>query len=291
MELRVLRYYLTVAREENITRAAEILHITQPTLSRQMAELEEELNTRLFERTNRKIALTEAGMLLRRRAEELLSLAEKTELEFKNSGEELTGVISIGSGVSSVVSENLPDLIQTYSSRYPGVRFELHTGTAAVIKEQLDKGLLDIGILMEPVEVEKYDFIRLPKKDVWGILMPEDDPLANKTSFTPADLKNLPLIVSWRIAEREAKAWFGGSTDNLNAICTYDLIDNVVPLVERRLGYAFVIEGALKHLPGLVFRPLSPEVSNTSVFVWKKYQPSGAAVQKFIELVRNAFKA
>ena len=121
--------------------------------------------------------------------------------------------------------------------------------------------------------------------------MPEDDPLANKTSITPADLKNLPLIVSWRIAEREAKAWFGGSTDNLNAICTYDLIDNVVPLVERRLGYAFVIEGALKHLPGLVFRPLSPEVSNTSVFVWKKYQPSGAAVQKFIELVRNAFKA
>lgn len=291
MELRVLRYYLTVAREENITRAAEILHITQPTLSRQMAELEDELNTRLFERTNRKIALTEAGMLLRRRAEELLSLAEKTELEFKNSGEELTGVISIGSGVSSVVSENLPDLIQTYSSRYPGVRFELHTGTAAVIKEQLDKGLLDIGILMEPVEVEKYDFIRLPKKDVWGILMPEDDSLAHKTSITPADLKNLPLIVSWRIAEREAKAWFGGSTDNLNAICTYDLIDNVVPLVERRLGYAFVIEGALKHLPGLVFRPLSPEVSNTSVFVWKKYQPSGAAVQKFIELVRNAFKA
>lgn len=291
MDLRVLRYYLTVAREENITRAAEFLHITQPTLSRQMAELEDELNTKLFERTNRKIALTEAGMLLRRRAEELVSLAEKTELEFRISGEELTGVISIGSGVSSVVSENLPDLIQTYSSRYPGVRFELHTGTAAVIKEQLDKGLLDIGILMEPVEVEKYDFIRLPKKDVWGILMPEDDPLTHKTRITPADLKNLPLIVSWRIAEREAKAWFGGSTDNLNVICTYDLIDNVVPLVERRLGYAFVIEGALKHLPGLVFRPLYPEVSNTSVFVWKKYQPSGAAVQKFIELVRNAFKA
>lgn len=148
-----------------------------------------------------------------------------------------------------------------------------------------------IRILMEPVEVEKYDFIRLPKKDVWGILMPEDDPLAHKTSITPADLKTLPLIVSWRIAEREAKAWFGGSTDNLNVICTYDLIDNVVPLVERRIGYAFVIEGALKHLTGLVFRPLSPEVSNTSVFVWKKYQPSGAAVQKFIELARNAFKA
>lgn len=291
MELRVLRYYLTVAREENITRAAEILHITQPTLSRQMAELEAELNTRLFERTNRKIALTEAGMLLRRRAEELVSLAEKTELEFKNSGEELTGLISIGSGVSAVVSENLPDLIQTYSNRYPHVRFELHTGTAAVIKDQLDKGLLDIGILMEPVEVEKYDFIRLPEKDVWGILMPEDDPLVQKNNITPADLQTLPLIVNWRIVEREAKAWFGGDTDHLNVICTYDLIDNAVLLVERRLGYAFVIEGALKAIPGLTFRPLSPEVSNTSVLVWKKYQPSSQAVQKFIELARNAYRA
>ena len=291
MELRVLRYYLTVAREENITRAAEILHITQPTLSRQMAELEAELNTRLFERTNRKIVLTEAGMLLRRRAEELVSLAEKTELEFKNSGEELTGLISIGSGVSAVVSENLPDLIQTYSNRYPHVRFELHTGTAAVIKDQLDKGLLDIGILMEPVEVEKYDFIRLPKKDVWGILMPEDDPLAQKNSITPADLQTLPLIVSWRIVEREARAWFGGDTDHLHVICTYDLIDNAALLVERRLGYAFVIEGALKNYSGLVFRPLSPEISNTSVLVWKKYQPFSAAVQKFIELARNGCKA
>lgn len=291
MELRVLRYYLTVAREENITRAAEILHITQPTLSRQMAELEAELNTRLFERTNRKIVLTEAGMLLRRRAEELVSLAEKTELEFKDSGEELTGLISIGSGVSAVVSENLPNLIQTYSNRYPHVRFELHTGTAAVIKDQLDKGLLDVGILMEPVEVEKYDFVRLPEKDVWGILMPEDAPLAQKTSITPADLRMLPLIASWRIVEREAKAWFGGDTDHLNVICTYDLIDNAALLVERRLGYAFVIEGALKNYPGLVFRPLSPEISNTSVLVWKKYLPSSAAVQKFIELSRNAYKA
>mgnify|MGYP006069133059 FL=1 len=291
MELRVLRYYLTVAREENITRAAEILHITQPTLSRQMAELEDELNTKLFERTNRKIVLTEAGMLLRRRAEELVSLAEKTELEFKNSGEELTGLISIGSGVSAVVSESLPDLIQTYSNRYPHVRFELHTGTAAVIKDQLDKGLLDVGILMEPVEVEKYDFIRLPKKDVWGVLMPEDDPLAQKNNITSADLRNLPLIASWRIVEREAKAWFGGDMDHLNVICTYDLIDNAALLVERRLGYAFVIEGALKHFPSLVFRPLFPEISNTSVLVWKKYQPSSTAVHKFIELARNAYKA
>ena len=145
MELRVLRYYLTVAREENITRAADMLHITQPTLSRQMAELEEELHTRLFERTNRKIVLTESGMLLRRRAEELISLADKVQQEFQ-SGDELMGLISIGSGVTAAVSACLPELLQDYAQKYSRVRFELHTGTAAAIKDQLDKGLLDIGI-------------------------------------------------------------------------------------------------------------------------------------------------
>lgn len=291
MELRVLRYYLTVAREENITRAADMLHITQPTLSRQMAELEEELHTRLFERTNRKIVLTESGMLLRRRAEELLSLADKVQQEFQSGGDELTGLISIGSGVTAAVSACLPRLLQDYAQKYSRVRFELHTGTAAAIKDQLDKGLLDIGILMEPIEVEKYDFVRLPVKEVWGILMPEDDPLAQKSAIAPGDLQDLPLIVSWRIGEREAKAWFGGDTEHLNVFCTYDLIDNAATLVEHRLGYAFVIEGALKPAPGLTFRPLDPEVSNTSVLVWKRYQPSNPAVQKFIELARNAYGA
>ena len=291
MELRVLRYYLTVAREENITRAADMLHITQPTLSRQMAELEEELHTRLFERTNRKIVLTESGMLLRRRAEELISLADKVQQEFQSGGDELTGLISIGSGVTAAVSACLPKLLQDYAQKYPQVRFELHTGTAAGIKDLLDKGLLDIGILMEPIEVEKYDFVRLPVKEVWGILMPADDPLAQKTAITPGDLQDLPLIVSWRIREREAKAWFGGDTEHLNVFCTYDLIDNAATLVEHRLGYAFVIQGALKPAPGLTFRPLTPEVSNTSVLVWKRYQPSHPAVQKFIELAQNAYRA
>ena len=139
-------------------------------------------------------------------------------------------------------------------------------------------------------DLEKYDFIRLPKKDVWGILMSEEDPLAQKRYITPADLRTLPLIVSWRIVEREAKAWFGGDIDHLNVVCTYDLIDNAALLVERRIGYAFVIEGALKHFPNLVFRPLLPEVSNTSVLVWKKYQPSSTAVQKFIELAKDTYK-
>lgn len=291
MELRVLRYYLTVAREENITRAAELLHITQPTLSRQMAELETELDTRLFVRTNRRIVLTEAGILLRRRADEIVALADKTEQEFKTGSEELMGTICIGSGVTAAVTDALPELLSSCAAAYPQVHFELHTGTAATIKERLDKGLLDIGILMEPIEVEKYEFVRLPKKEVWGLLMPKDDPLAQKRFVTPTDLRSLPLIVSWRIGEREAKAWFGGKTEDLNIFCTYDLIDNAALLVERRLGYAFSIEGALKNMPGLAFRPLSPEISNTSVLVWKKRQPVSRAVQKFIELIRNAYRA
>ena len=289
MELRVLRYYLVVAREENITRAANILCITQPTLSRQMAELEEELNTKLFERTNRKISLTEAGILFRRRTEEIISLADKTEQEFKNSDNELMGLVSIGSGVSAVASEFLPDLIQRYNQRYPHVQFEFRTGSANIIKDQLDKGLLDIGILMEPIEIEKYNFVRLPKKDIWGILMPENSPLSDKSVITSKDLGSLPLIVSWRIKEREAKAWFGNTLDKLNIFCFYDLIDNVALLVKQGLGYAFVIEGAIKNLSGLVFRPLSPEVSNTSVLAWKKYQPANRAVKNFIEIAKHAY--
>lgn len=291
MELRVLRYYLTVAREENITRAAEILHITQPTLSRQMADLEAELDTRLFDRTNRRIVLTEAGMLLRRRAGELVRLADKTEQEFKSGSEELVGLVSIGSGVTAAVAEALPELIERYAASCPQVRFELRTGTADVIKDQLDKGLWDLGILMEPADVAKYSFLRLPQKDVWGILMPEGDPLAQRDAITPGDLRGLPLIVSWRIGERETRAWFGGEPEDWNIFCTYDMVGNAALLVQRQLGYAFTIEQVSRNLPGLVFRPLSPPVVSTSLLVWKKYQPVSRAVQKFIDLALDAYKA
>lgn len=289
MELRVLRYYLAVAREENITHAAEILHITQPTLSRQMAELEQELNTKLFVRSNRNVSLTEDGMLLRRRAEEIIALVDKAEQEFNNKEENITGAISIGCGVSAAVKEILPHLLKAYSESYPKVRFELHTGTAANIRDQLDKGLLDIGILMEPIEVEKYAYIRVPVKDFWGILMPENDPLAQKDRITPEDLCSLPLIANWRIDEQKAKEWFGENVTKLNVLCTYDMIDNAAIMVTAGLGYAFVIKGAADHFPHLAFRPLDPEISNTSVLAWKKHQPLNRAVQAFIALIRDTF--
>lgn len=290
MELRVLRYYLTVVREGNITRAAEVLHITQPTLSRQLAELEDELNTRLFERGRRRLVLTEPGVLLCRRAEELVALADKTALEFDSRGEDLAGVVSIGSGESAAAAE-LPRLMRQYSARWPQVSFELSTGVAADIRDKLDRGLLDIGLLIEPVEIEKYDFVRLPQKELWGLMLPPGDPLAQKECFAPGDVRGLPLIVTPRMKERDALAWFGGSLDGLDIRCSCDLAANAALLVEHGFGYAFTIQGAVAHYSNVCFRPLTPALQNTSVLVWKKYQPFSPAVQKFIELIKNAYRA
>ncbi|MCH3973215.1 MAG: LysR family transcriptional regulator [Oscillospiraceae bacterium] len=290
MELRVLRYYLTVVREENITRAAEILHITQPTLSRQISALEAELGTQLFERGKRKIVLTESGLLLRRRAEELISLADKTEREFSSHDGDIAGVVSIGSGESAAATE-LPKLLRSYSARFPQVQFELHTGVATAIRDKLDKGLLDIGLLIEPVEIEKYDFVRLPQKEVWGVLLPFGDPLTEKDCIVRNDLRARRLIVTQRMKEREAKAWFGGDTEHLNVYCTCDLAANAALLVEQGLGVAFTIAGAVANYNNVCFRPLSPAITSTSVLVWKKYQPFSPAVQKFIEEIKHAYRA
>ncbi len=290
MELRVLRYYLTVVREENITRAAEVLHLTQPTLSRQLSELETELGAKLFVRGKRKITLTEQGMLLRRRAEELVALAEKTEREFHEQDETLTGTISIGSGESASAAE-LPKLLRRYSARYPQVTFELHTGVAAAIREKLDQGLLDIGLLIEPVEIEKYDFVRLPQQEVWGVLLPLGDPLAEKETVSPEDLRARPLIATQRMKEHAAKAWFGGDTDRQHIYCTCDLAANAALLVAQGLGVAFTIEGAVFNYNNVCFRPLSPAATNASVLAWKKYQPFSPAARKFIEQIQNAYRA
>ena len=179
MELRVLRYFLTVVREENITRAAEMLHITQPTLSRQLAMLEEELGVKLMERGARKIVLTSEGALLRRRAEELVALADKTEQEFASQSETLEGRISIGSGEIAAVSA-LARCCEAFHEQYPRVTFDLLTANADVVKEQMDKGLLDVGLLLEPIDMDKYDYVRMAEREEWGVLMRPDDPLASR---------------------------------------------------------------------------------------------------------------
>lgn len=194
MEIRVLRYFLTVVSEESITKASEVLHITQPTLSRQLSQIEEEIGVKISHRGTRKISLTNEGILLRRRAEEILQLVDKTEKELVEQKEQVEGKISIGCGEIASV-QLLSDLFRSFREKYPLVTFDLFTATADMVKEQMDKGLLDIGLLLEPVDIEKYDYIRLDIKENWVVLMRPDDPLAEKKNVTASDLASLPLIL------------------------------------------------------------------------------------------------
>lgn len=288
MEIRVLRYFLTVAKEESITKASEVLHITQPTLSRQLAQMEEEIGVRLFDRGTRKIRLTNEGLLLRRRAEEILQLVDKTEKELVEQEEQVEGKISIGCGeVASV--QMLPDLIRNFHQKYPLVTFDLFTATADLVKEQMDKGLLDLGLLLEPIEMGKYEFIRLNMKERWVVLMPPDDPLAGKKHVKADELAGLPLILPRRIqVQSELASWFGDYYKNLNILFTSNLSTNGAVMVSRGLAYSLVIEGAVPFWDSskIVCRPLYPELTATCVLAWKREQPFSLAATKFIEYAK-----
>lgn len=288
MEIRVLRYFLTVVREESITKASEVLHITQPTLSRQLSQMEEEVGVKLFERGSRRITLTNEGILLRRRAEEILQLVDKTEKELVKQEEQVEGKISIGCGEISSV-QLLPELFRTFREKYPRVSFDIFTATADLVKEQMDKGLLDIGLLLEPVDIEKYDFIRLDMKENWVVLMRPDDPLTQKQCVTAKDLSALPLILPRRMSvQSELASWFGDYYEELNVVFTSNLSTNAAIMVSNGLAYSLVIEGAIPFWDQskITYRPLSPVLTATSVLVWKRGQPFGLAATKFIEHIR-----
>lgn len=291
MELRVLRYFLTVAREESITKAAEILHLTQPTLSRQLMNLEEELGAQLLVRGKRSVSLTEAGMLLRQRAEEIVAISDKTERDFREQKNFVGGVISIGS-VESLTSQVLAKLLKSFNSEYPQVSFNLFSGTGDEIKEKIDKGLIDVGIVIEPINIEKYDFIRLPEKERWGILTKKSSHLADKEFITSKDLVGESIInISRPIAQNEISNWFGDDYECLNILATYNLISNVASLVENDLGNAICIEGALttRNSDLLCFRPFYPELTSKSVIVWQKHKIFNSAANRFIQFIKDAF--
>lgn len=288
MEVRVLRYFLTVVREESITKAAEVLHITQPTLSRQLAQLEEETGVKLFQRGSRKITLTNEGILLRRRAEEIVNLIDKTEQELVLSEEQIEGTITIGCGELATV-QTLSELCGTFREKYPRVQFDLYTANADYVKEQMDRGLVDIGLLLEPIDMEKYDFIRLRMKERWIVLMRPEDRLASQEVVTPSDLENLPLILPRRSGvQNEIASWFGGRYEHLNIAFTSNLNTNGAIMVQKGLGYSLVIEGAVPFWDQkkIVSRPLSPELWATSVIAWKRQQPFSTAAEKFIEHIK-----
>lgn len=256
--------------------------MTQPTLSRQMAQLEEELGTPLFIR-GKHLTLTDAGVMLRRRAEEVVSLMNKIESEFEEQNE-VGGMISIGSGGLSAVEFLLPAM-QSFRVKYPKVQFQFYTNSAEYVKERLDQGLLDFGLLLEPIDITKYDYLRMPAKEKWGLLLRTDHPLAEKDYITHDDLQSIPLITTDRLSlQNELQHWLGKPFSELDIFATYNIITNVAMLVNSGAASALTIEGAVNLFGSdkLTFKPLFPELSMTSVLAWKKFQPSFGASGKFL---------
>lgn len=289
MELRVLRYFLTVAREENITRAAGLLHISQPSLSRQLMQMEEELGVKLFRRSKHSVILTDEGRLLRRRAQEIVALADKAEKELAQGEETISGEIAIGCGETKNMAY-LSQIMISFREQYPDVTFEVYTAVADDVKERLENGTLDFGLLLEPVDISKYNFRRLPLKERWCILMRKDAPLAEKEKITPVDLAGIPIIIAKRKPVRnELENWFGTYYDGLNIFSTFNLsYSNLSIMVENHVGVAMVHESENNH-ESLCLRPIYPEIVDSSVLVWKKNQVFSPAATKFIEHIKNSF--
>ena len=289
MELRVLKYFLAVAREENITKAAALLHLTQPTLSRQLMQLEEELGVQLFHRSRYRIVLTDDGMLLRRRAQELVDLAEKAARELRQK-DQLRSEISIGSGDLEGMAL-LAQLLASFQKRYPEVTYQIYSGNADHTKERIEGGTLDLGLLLEPVDISKYDFIRMPVKEQWGVLIHENEPLAQKERVTPEDLANVPLILTHReLILREMERWFGPYAQQLRIAATGNLPYNMALLARARIGIYLTLKLHCTY-EGLKFVPLSPPLESSTVLAWKKAETFSPAVSGLIRHVKECLES
>ena len=290
MELRTLQYFLTVAREENIIRASEVLHITQPTLSRQMKQMEQELGTELFVR-GRNFALTEAGMLLRRRAEEVVDMMYKIESEIETAGE-VGGVISIGSGALKS-SQFLPEVMSAFQKLHPKVRFEIYSNSSQYIKERMDRGLLDFGIMLEPIDIEQYEYICLEQKERWGLLMRRGHPLVEQESVTCADLLSVPLIPPARLyVQKEISNWLGADINKLNVLATVNMMTHAAMFINSGAACGLTIEGAVDLFEDskMVFKPLNPRLELTAVLAWKRFHSLSGAAAKFLEYFKEYLK-
>ncbi len=295
MEIRVLRYFLTVAREGSITRAANFLHLTQPTLSRQLQDLEKELGQKLFIRGSHNISLTPEGMILRKRAEEIVDMVDKTESVFRSISDTVSGDIYIGGGETESM-KYIAEVIKDMKEEYPAIKYHLYSGNAEDVTERLDKGLLDFGILIQPTDLSKYEYITLPSKDVWGVLMKKDSALALKKEIKLDDLYDLPLICSRQVVRRTSVKndfleWFGGNFEKMNVAATYNLVYNARIMVEEGIGYALTLDKLVNtmHTSNIVFRPLSPKLESGLDIVWKKYQIFSPAANLFLSKLRERF--
>lgn len=295
MEFRVLRYFLTVAREGSITGAANFLNVTQPTLSRQLKDLEEELGKKLFTRSSHSIILTDEGMLLRKRAEEIVDMVDKVAEEFGSMKKTLKGDIYIGGGETDAMKQ-IARVVRDLQIRYPNIRYHLYSGNEDDVTERLDKGLLDFGILIQPADLSKYNYLNMPANDVWGVVMRKDSPLASKDTIQAADLLDVPLICSRQalkqtFSKNEFADWFGEDFDKLNIVTTYNLAFNAAIMVEEGIGYAVTIDKIVNTSSdsNLCFRPLNPRLESGLNIVWKKHQVLSAAADMFLKEIQEKF--
>lgn len=295
MELRVLNYFLAIAREQSIVHAAETLHLSQPTLSTQIKNLEEELGKQLFIRGtkgSRKITLTEEGMILRKRAEEILELVKRTEQEITMNDDILIGDVYIGTGETEGIRP-VAKAARIMRERYPGIHFHIQSGNSAFVIEQLNRGLIDFGIVFGNVDLTKYNAIETSYFDTWGVLMRKDAPLAEKKNISPGDLRDQPLILSQQEAQGSAlTGWLGQEPDKLNITATYNLLFNASLLVEEGLGYAIGLDKIINTSGNsvLCFRPLYPRLESRISIIWKKYQVFSKPTEKFLDILHDSLE-
>lgn len=290
MELRVLNYFLAIAREENFTKAAQQLHLTQPTLSRQIADLERELGVKLFIRSNHNIILTEDGMILKRRAQEILSLADKTKRDFLQKDNTLSGTISIGSG-EFLSTKCLAKIIAAFKMKYPHVKYEIYSGNANNIRDYIERGFLDIGLMLEPVDIRKYNFVNMPIKEQWGVFVPNDSELTEKESIRPEDLAGRSVITSTGDFNRSLIGkWLGEYSEQVDITATGNLLYNEAMLAEENIGFILGIKLNCTY-DNLRFIPLYPALESSTVLAWKKEQIFSTATSSFINFAAQYLRS
>lgn len=290
MELRVLHYFLVIAREENITKAAKQLHITQPTLSRQIAQLESELGVKLFQRSNHSIVLTEEGMILKRRAHELITLANKTKQDFLQKEENLEGVISFGCGEYRS-TRILTDCIAAFRKKHPHVTYEFYSGNAKNIHDQIEKGLLDIGLVSEPFDLQKFNFLPMPIKEQWGLLVRNDSPLSKKSTIEPQDLIDIPLILpDAQQQSNKIQTWLKDYADQINVIAKGNLQYNETLLAQSNIGAVVGIQLDYQY-ENICFVPFQTELTHETALIWKKDEVLPSAARAWIEFSKTYIKS
>ncbi|GAA5107099.1 LysR family transcriptional regulator [Orbus sasakiae] len=291
MDIKILRYFLALTRQESITATAEYLHLTQPTLSRQLSELETELGCTLFIRGSRKITLTEDGIRLRKRAEEILELVNKTEREFLTTAETISGDIYIGCGETYAMSR-LSQVIKIVQIKFPLIRVHIFSGDADEVTERIDDGLLDFGLLIGADNRNKYESLLLPDKDTWGVLMQKHSHLSSKKTIQAEDLWSLPLITSkQREVDSRLTRWLKRDISKLNVVATYNLLYNASLMVEQGIGYALCLDKLINtSSSNICFKPLAPILTVDNTLVWKRYQVFSKAAEQFLIHCKAAFE-